>query len=89
MLNVRNKKKAMHDFFTAYAGDIQGTLTTMSKQQLLEHLGSFDADNGVDNDKLNPRNYNPNDIFVGVAAAATGIPERDFLHYALTFFGHE
>lgn len=87
MLNVRNKKQAMHNFFTAYAGDIEGALRTMSKQKLLEHLGSFSADHS--NDKLDPKNYTPSDIFIGVASAATGIQERDFLNYAVTFFGHE
>ncbi len=60
----------------------------MSKQKLLEHLGSFDAENGINNDRLNPKNYSPCDIFVGVASAATGIPEHDFLNYAVKFFGH-
>lgn len=31
--------------------------------------------------------YLENDIFIGVASSATGIPENDFLEFAPEFFG--
>lgn len=31
--------------------------------------------------------YLENDIFIGVASSATGIPEEDFLEFAPEFFG--
>lgn len=88
MINL-NEEQALKRFFTAYAGDINGDLRTMSKQELLEHLGSFDSTHGEDDNRENPNNYTPSDIFVGVASAATGINEGEFLAYAIKFFGHE
>ncbi len=82
-LNVKDPVTAMHHFFMAYAGDIDGSMANMNRQDLLEHLGSY-----ISGDVNSPESYEADDIFIGVASAATGIPEHDFLIYALKFFGH-
>ncbi|QKJ89274.1 hypothetical protein PMPD1_4376 (plasmid) [Paramixta manurensis] len=83
-MNVKDEIQAMYDFFVAYAGDIDGSMANMNRQQLLEHLGSY-----ISGDVNLADSYEADDIFIGVTAAATGIPEHDFLRYALKFFGHE
>ncbi len=85
-LNVKNKQLALHSFFETYSCDIEGTLLEMNAQEVLEHLGSFCGESS--DDKTDPNNYTPDDIFVGVASAATGINEHEFLKYALKHFGH-
>lgn len=82
-MNVKDATKSMYDFFVAYAGDIDGSLANMNRQELLEHLGTY-----LNGDKDSADSYEANDIFIGVASAATGIPEHDFLRYSLKFFGH-
>lgn len=82
-LNVKAPVVAMNNFFRTYAGDIDGSMANMSRQELLEHLGSYHS-----GDVNSPDSYEADDIFIGVASAATGIPEHDFLSYALKFFGH-
>lgn len=83
-VNVKDATLAMHAFFVAYAGDIDGSMAGMSRLQLLQHLGTY-----LSGDELSADSYEASDVFIGVAAAATGIPEHDFLRYALRFFGHE
>lgn len=56
----------------------------MNRLQLLQHLGTY-----LSGDELSADSYEATDIFIGVASAATGIPEHDFLRYALRFFGHD
>lgn len=43
----------------------------------------------ISGDELSADSYESIDVFIGVAAAATGIPEHDFLRYVLRVFGHE
>lgn len=83
-MTVKSKIESMHDFFLAYASDVDGSMANMNRQQLLEHLGSYHS-----SDVNLADSYEADDIFIGVASAATGIPEHDFLRYALKFFGHE
>lgn len=82
-MNVKEANKAMYDFFVAYAGDIDGSMANMDRQQLLTHLGHY-----LGGDKDSADNYGADDVFISVASAATGIPEHDFVRYALKFFGH-
>lgn len=35
---VINKRKAMSDFFLAYSSDIEGSLKTMTKDELIKYL---------------------------------------------------
>ncbi|EAB2605665.1 hypothetical protein LJM48_004554 [Salmonella enterica] len=81
---LKSKIESMHDFFVAYAGDIDGSMANMNRQELLDHLGSYHS-----GDVNSADSYEADDIFIGVASAATGIPEHDFLQYALNFFGHK
>lgn len=87
---VLNKEKALESFFGAYACNIEGSMPQMTKIELLEHLGSYSPEHG-DGEPDNiedPHNYVPDDIFVGCASAMTGIPEHEFLFYAVKHFGH-
>nr|WP_289073729.1 hypothetical protein [uncultured Halomonas sp.] len=84
MENVKDKTLAMNNFFAAYSSDIGGSLSDMSRQELLEHLGSYQ-----DGDVEDVGSYTPDDIFVGVVSAATDIPEEEFLKHSLKYFGHE
>lgn len=63
---VINKQEAMSNFFLAYSGDVEGTLKTMSEDELLRYLD--------------------NDVFIGCASAATGIPEHEFVEFAIDYF---
>jgi len=80
-LNVKSKRKALHNFFEAYSQDVEGTMLEMDRVQLLEYLGRYEG-----GDISDPKSYSANDIFVGVAAAATGIEEDEFLLFAVKFF---
>lgn len=81
-----SKNIALKDFFNHYAGNIEGSMHRMNRVELLEHLGSFDEGSGLD--KTDPKAYVADDIFIGCGAAASGIPEQEFLIYALEYFGH-
>ena len=83
--NVKNKKKALKGFFDVYAHDIEGSMHDMSKIELLEYLGTFNNELG-DDDRENICNYHNSDIFIGVASGATGIPEFEFMQFALKYF---
>lgn len=85
---VRSKEEIIFDFFATYAGNVEGSLTDMTTEEALSHLGSFNPEDNMDEDERekaspdNPHNYSPSDIFIGVASAATGIPEYEFLYAA-------
>lgn len=81
------KAEALKDFFDHYAGNIEGAMHQMSRIELLEYLGNFDEESGLD--KEDPNAYVAADIFIGCGSAASGIPEQDFLLYALEYFEHE
>lgn len=77
-----NKEESMKAFFFAYES-INGDVRGKNKVELLEWFGDF-----VEGHPKDPESYNVNDIFITVASAATGIPEDEFLLYALEYFGH-
>lgn len=77
-----NKEESMKAFFLAYES-INGDIKHKSKIDLLEWLGDY-----VEGHPNDPESYNVNDIYITVASAATGIPEDEFLHYALEYYGH-
>ncbi|WP_151742793.1 MULTISPECIES: hypothetical protein [unclassified Acinetobacter] len=80
--NVLNKEESLKAFFFAYES-IDGDVRHKSKIELLEWFGDY-----VEGHPNNLESYNVNDIFITVASAATGIPEDEFLTYALQYFGH-
>ncbi|ENW02985.1 hypothetical protein [Acinetobacter beijerinckii] len=81
-LNVVDKNQSLKHFFISYSS-IEGSLENLNRIELLERLGEFN-----EGEKEAAESYSPNDIFIAVASAATGIPEHEFLVYALDFFGH-
>lgn len=80
-VKVNDKKLAMRAFFDTYSHDVDGTMLSMGKQELLEHLGTFEK--GESGDLEDPHNYSPSDIFVACASAASGINEHEFLVFAI------
>jgi hypothetical protein len=82
-------KVSMRAFFDTYSKDIEGALRDMQRQALLGHLGVYDeshSDYGQAGDRDEPYNYRPNNIFIGCAAASSGIDEHDFIIYAMEYF---
>jgi hypothetical protein len=85
-VKVNNSEAAMKAFFNTYSHDIKGSMHNMTKKELLEYLGTFDpeySDEGVEGDLEDPHNYSPSDIFIGCASAASGIPEHNFIVFAV------
>jgi len=78
--NVLNKEESLNGFFFAYES-IEGGLRGKSKIELLEWFGDF-----VEGHPGDLESYTPNDIFITVTSAATGIPEEEFLAYAINYF---
>ena len=81
--NVLNKEESLKAFFFAYES-IDGDVRHKNKIELLEWFGDY-----VDGHPNDLESYIPNDVFITVTSAATGIPEDEFLSYALQYFGHK
>lgn len=81
-LNVLNKTEALDNFFFTYSS--MEMLSTKNKVELLEFLGNYQGEG----DKEDPENYAPDDVFISVASAATGIEEDEFVKHALVYFKH-
>lgn len=81
--NVLNKEEALKAFFFAYES-LEGELKHKNKVGLLEWFGDF-----VEGHPSDLESYYVNDVFITVTSAATGIPEYEFLSYALKYFGHK
>ncbi|MCH7318712.1 hypothetical protein MMP64_12315 [Acinetobacter sp. ANC 5659] len=80
--NVVNKEESLKAFFFTYAS-IEGGVRHKNKIELLEWFGDY-----VEGHPNDVESYNVNDVFITVASAATGIPEDEFLPFALQYFGH-
>lgn len=85
-LNVINTNSTLKNFFGSYE-TIEGNLPKMSRVELLEYLGTFVGDEG--DDKADVNNYSPNDTYITLTSAATGIKEADFLKYAMKHYKHD
>lgn len=83
-----NKNDYLERFFSSYVNNVKGAMRTMSKRALLEYLGNFSSDDSDDDDRDNADNYTADDKHIATASAASGIPEFEFLEFALTYFGH-
>ena len=87
MLTI-TREDSLKAFFDLYSQNIDERLNTLSRQELLGYLGTLNIDLATDDELDNPDNYTVDNIFIRLASVSSGIPEKDYLIYALTYFRH-